>query len=95
MASRKADNSHASQTVLKMPFPPLGPSSTCAVPDGLWFASDFLLGAGMVIIQPETRKILVVLDRKTNRFFLPKGRKDLGESIEQAALREAYEEVRC
>jgi len=32
-----------------------------------------------------------------DRWFLPKGRKDLGESIEQAALREAYEEsgYRC
>ncbi|KAF7977865.1 hypothetical protein HWV62_2388 [Athelia sp. TMB] len=86
MASHKSDNSQA------FVFPRLGDSSTSAVPDSLWFAADFLLGAGMVIIQPETRKILVVLDRKTNRFFLPKGRKDIGESIEQAALREAYEE---
>lgn len=48
----------------------------------------------MVIIQPETRKIVVVFDKQTDRWFLPKGRKDLGESIEQAALREAHEEVR-
>ena len=27
------------------------------------------------------------------RWFLPKGRKDLGESLEDAAVREGYEEV--
>ncbi|KZP33244.1 hypothetical protein FIBSPDRAFT_847859 [Athelia psychrophila] len=76
-----------------MPFQiPLSKNSTPAVPDSGWFASDFLLGAGMVIIQPETRKIVVIFNRKTQRWFLPKGRKDEGESIEQAALREAHEE---
>ena len=68
-------------------------SSTHAVPPSLWFASDFLLGAGMVIIQPETEKIVVVYDTKRKVWFLPKGRKDVGESLEQTALREAYEEV--
>jgi 8-oxo-dGTP pyrophosphatase MutT (NUDIX family) len=53
-----------------------------------------MLGAGMVIIQPETSKIVVVHDEVRDRWFLPKGRKDVGESLEQAALREAYEEVR-
>ena len=51
-----------------------------------------MLGAGAVIIQPSSGKVVIVQDG--NRWFLPKGRKDLGESIEQAALREAYEEVR-
>ena len=51
-----------------------------------------MLGAGAVIIQPSSEKVVIIQDG--NRWFLPKGRKDLGESIEQAALREAYEEVR-
>lgn len=67
--------------------------STPAVPSSLWFASDFLLGAGMVIIQPETEKIVVIYDTRNKAWFLPKGRKDVGESLEEAALREAYEEV--
>jgi 8-oxo-dGTP pyrophosphatase MutT (NUDIX family) len=67
--------------------------STSEVPPSLWFASDFLLGAGMVIIQPETEKIVVIYDTKRKIWFLPKGRKDVGESLEQTALREAYEEV--
>jgi len=54
-----------------------------------------MLGAGAIIIQPSSGKVVVVQDG--NRWFLPKGRKDLGESIEEAALREAYEEsgYRC
>ncbi|KAI0369306.1 hypothetical protein BV20DRAFT_946440 [Pilatotrama ljubarskyi] len=70
-----------------------------AVPDSVWFSSDFMLGAGMVVLQPSTGKVVVLGekfkdDRGRDRahYFLPKGRKDVGESLEQAALREAYEE---
>ena len=58
----------------------------------MFFSENFMLGAGAVIIQPSSGKVVIVQDG--DRWFLPKGRKDLGESIEQAALREAYEEVR-
>lgn len=47
----------------------------------------------MVLIQEETEKIAVVYDSNSESWFLPKGRKDVGESLEQAALREAHEEV--
>lgn len=67
--------------------------SSLAPPSGLYFGGDFQLGAGMVILQPETGKMVVVHDPRTGHWFLPKGRKDVGESLEQAALREAYEEV--
>jgi 8-oxo-dGTP pyrophosphatase MutT (NUDIX family) len=46
----------------------------------------------VVIIQPATGKVVLVTDKR-ERWFLPKGRKDKGESLEQTALREAYEEV--
>ncbi|KAF9647340.1 hypothetical protein BDM02DRAFT_3117246 [Thelephora ganbajun] len=61
----------------------------------MFFSENFMLGAGAVIIQPSSGKVVIVQDG--NSWFLPKGRKDLGESIEQAALREAYEEsgYRC
>ena len=52
-----------------------------------------MLGAGMVIIQPTTHKIVVVYETEKEYWFLPRGRKDVGESLEQAALREAHEEV--
>ena len=56
-----------------------------------FISENFMLGAGAVIIQPSSGKVVIVQDGDS--WFLPKGRKDLGESIEQAALREAYEEV--
>jgi 8-oxo-dGTP pyrophosphatase MutT (NUDIX family) len=52
-----------------------------------------MLGAGMVIVQDKTNKIVVIQDTKTKEWFLPRGRKDRGESLEQTAMREAYEEV--
>ncbi|KAI0698206.1 hypothetical protein C8T65DRAFT_582149 [Cerioporus squamosus] len=73
--------------------------SSPAVPDSLFFAEDFMLGSGMVIIQPSTGKIVLLHEaeqdaqgRTHHRWFLPKGRKDVGETLEQTALREAYEE---
>ncbi|KAM5532514.1 hypothetical protein V8D89_013801 [Ganoderma adspersum] len=73
--------------------------SSPIVDDSLWFAQDFMLGAGMVIIQPSTKKVVVLSEKEEagdgrafRYWFLPKGRKDVGESLEQTALREAYEE---
>ena len=57
----------------------------------MFFSENFMLGAGAIIIQPSSGKVVIV--QEGNRWFLPKGRKDLGESIEEAALREGYEEV--
>ncbi|GJJ14019.1 hypothetical protein Clacol_008276 [Clathrus columnatus] len=73
--------------------PRLSADSTGVVPDSLWFASDFLLGAGAVIIQPLSGMIVLIYDRQTDRWCLPKGRKDLGESLENTVIREAYEEA--
>lgn len=36
--------------------------------------------------------MVLVYEPALNYWFLPKGRKDIGETLEQAALREAYEE---
>ena len=79
---------------LPPPPPPLSDCSSAAVPNSIWFAREFQLAASMVIIQPSTSKVVVVHDTQTRQWFLPRGRKDRGESIEQCALREAYEEVR-
>ena len=74
------------------PTHPLSERSTAAIANSVFHATDFVLGAGVVIIQPSTSKIVLVTDKR-ERWFLPKGRKDKGESLEQTALREAYEEV--
>jgi len=79
-------------TLQASPTHPLSERSTAAIPDSIFHATDFILGSGVVIIQPSTSKIVLVTDKR-GRWFLPKGRKDKGESLEQTALREAYEEV--
>ena len=71
----------------------LSDKSTPAIPDSFFHATEFILGAGIVVIQPSTGKIVVV-ENGEGRWFLPKGRKDKGESLDKAALREGYEEVR-
>lgn len=75
------------------PPPPLTRYSTTGVADSAWSSLDFILGAGMVIIQENTHKIVVVFETQKKYWFFPRGRKDVGESLEKAALREAYEEV--
>ncbi|KAI0772435.1 hypothetical protein BD413DRAFT_603919 [Trametes elegans] len=69
------------------------------VKDSLWMSPDIMLGAGMMVIQPSTGKIVVLHEtrkdwqgRDRQFWFLPKGRKDRGESLERTALREAHEE---
>ena len=61
--------------------------------DSAWASSDFLLGAGMVIIQRRTHLVVVVHDAQKGDWFFPRGRKNMGESLEQTAIREAYEEA--
>ncbi|KAG5731119.1 hypothetical protein E4T56_gene15567 [Termitomyces sp. T112] len=71
---------------------PMSMHSSAQVPDSGWSSQNFMLGAGMVIIQPSTHKIVVIYDTARKYWFLPRGRKDVGESLETTALREAYEE---
>ncbi|KAI0290014.1 hypothetical protein BC826DRAFT_574963 [Russula brevipes] len=66
--------------------------SSGPIPESCFWAHDFLLGASMVIIQPSSGKVVVVNDTESKTWFIPRGRKDIGESLEQCALREAYEE---
>lgn len=69
-------------------------NSTKSIPDSCFWTHDFLLSASMVIIQPSSGKVVLVNDTELGTWFLPRGRKDIGETLEQCALREAYEEVR-
>ncbi|KAF7321096.1 Nudix hydrolase domain-containing protein [Mycena chlorophos] len=74
------------------PGAPMGPFSTAAIPNSIFADQNFMLGAGMVIFQEDTLRVVVCYEPQENKWFLPKGRKDVGESLEDAALREAYEE---
>ena len=74
--------------------PPLSRHSTIGVANSIWSSRDFMVGAGMVIIQQNTHNILVVFDTQKKCWFFPQGRKKIGETLEKAALRKAHEEVR-
>ena len=76
-----------------LPPPPLSDYSTAGVKNSAWASSDFLLGAGMVIIQRRTHLVVVVHDTQQQDWFFLWERKNIGESLEQAAIREAYEEM--
>lgn len=76
-----------------IPIPSLSKWSTPAIPESAWRSTDFMTGVGMVIIQKKTEKIIVLYSTMMDYWFFPRGQKDIGESIEQAALREAHEEV--
>jgi 8-oxo-dGTP pyrophosphatase MutT (NUDIX family) len=69
-------------------------NSSASIPDSCFWTHDFQLAASMVIIQPSSGKVVLVNDTEFGTWFLPRGRKDIGETLEQCAVREAYEEVR-
>lgn len=67
-----------------------------------WPSSNFILAAGTATFQPSTAKVVLVEDvsrrlpntpREEWYWFLPRGRKDRGETLEQCAVRETLEEV--
>lgn len=59
----------------------------------LHFSDAFVISCGTVTIDTERSKVMLIHWRKTGEYFLPKGRKDIGESLHQTALRETYEET--
>ncbi|KIM37746.1 hypothetical protein M413DRAFT_448263 [Hebeloma cylindrosporum] len=70
-------------------------------PTSQYLAGNFVTSAGSVLFRikrPTLQLEICVLHQLTrDEWLLPKGRKDRGESIEAAALRETYEETgyRC
>jgi len=64
-------------------------------------SSDFVIAAGCILFRrsPATNQIQICLlyspakDGKEEKWGLPKGRKDTGESIETTAVRETFEET--
>jgi len=70
-------------------------------PTSQYLAGNFVISAGSVLFrlkQPTGQLEICILHQLTrDEWLLPKGRKDRGESIEEAAVRETYEEsgYRC
>jgi 8-oxo-dGTP pyrophosphatase MutT (NUDIX family) len=59
----------------------------------LHLSESFCISSGTVTVDLAHAKILLILWRKTGEYLLPKGRKNIGETLEQAALRETFEET--
>ncbi len=59
----------------------------------LSFSDDFVISCGTVTVDLTASKVLLIRSRGTGECHLPKGRKDLGESLQDAALRETWEET--
>jgi 8-oxo-dGTP pyrophosphatase MutT (NUDIX family) len=55
-------------------------------------AENFVLGSGTVTIDPDRKLMLLLYYRPKKELLLPKGRKDRGETLEAAAIRETFEE---
>ncbi|KAK6413295.1 hypothetical protein LTR95_017878 [Oleoguttula sp. CCFEE 5521] len=56
-------------------------------------STSFVLSSGTVTLDLHQRKVLVIRCRNSNEVLLPKGRKNEGETLEAAAIRETYEET--
>jgi 8-oxo-dGTP pyrophosphatase MutT (NUDIX family) len=48
---------------------------------------------GVIVIDSETKNVLLVLGKKSHKWGFPKGHMEQGEDEEQTALRELYEET--
>jgi 8-oxo-dGTP pyrophosphatase MutT (NUDIX family) len=59
----------------------------------LHLSDQFVISCGSVALDLQNSKVLVIHWRKTGEYFLAKGRKDIGESLEEAAIRETFEET--
>lgn len=59
----------------------------------LFLSDQFVISCGTVSMDVKRSKVLLIRWRKTGECMLPKGRKDLGEALEQTAKRETFEET--
>ncbi|KAF7374989.1 Nudix hydrolase domain-containing protein [Mycena sanguinolenta] len=87
--------------------PTPAPLRSTGYPTTLFFSEDFVVSAGCVLFRRNPTattsnantgergrlEICVLHDLKTDEYVLPKGRKDVGESIAEAAVRETFEET--
>ena len=56
-------------------------------------SDTFVISCGTITLDPAQVKMLLIRWKKNGEVFLPKGRKNIGETLEDAAVRETYEET--
>jgi len=57
-------------------------------------AHHLVIGCGVAIFHVASARVVVCYHSRDRYWFLPKGRRDAGETSERAAEREGFEEVR-
>lgn len=63
-------------------------------PSTLTRLSDtFVISCGTITLDPARARMLLIRWKKNGEVLLPKGRKNIGEALEDAAVRETYEET--
>lgn len=64
-------------------------------PSSQFFSEEFVVSCGSVLFraQPSGLEICLLYEPSKKEWLLPKGRKDVGETIQEAAVRETYEET--
>ena len=69
--------------------------ASSALPTTQLFSPNFVITAGAVLFRrsPHGVQVCILHHLTKGHWLLPKGRKDRGESVEEAALRETYEET--
>ena len=58
----------------------------------LFLSGDFVPCSGTVPVDVEKGLVLLLYYRRKKEILLPKGRKDIGENLQSAAVRETFEE---
>ncbi len=58
-----------------------------------YFNGEAIFSAGGVLVDKENNKALLIYKEKIDEWLLPKGRMEKGETIEQTAEREIFEET--
>jgi 8-oxo-dGTP pyrophosphatase MutT (NUDIX family) len=73
------------------------PPSISAPTTANYPSTHLTLGAGVAIFHLRTARVVLCYHSRDHYYFLPKGRKDAGETLEHAACREGFEEsgYRC
>lgn len=59
----------------------------------LRLSDTFVISCGTITLDPVQARMLLIRYRKDGQVFFPKGRKNIGETLEDAAVRETYEET--
>lgn len=59
----------------------------------LFLSDQFVISCGTVSVDLANSKVLLIRWRKTGEHLLPKGRKDINETLEETAMRETLEET--